>query len=253
MRSTQEIFERELVKREIPFTGPDAEGLYKLQLGDGSLTVCLENISREYKRDEDPGAIERFVDWTLNGFKLPEWERAESLLFLSAEPADHQFGDTICWPISDSVYKVLVLTDLQEGKITWVTQRMLDEWEVSRDTAVGRAADNMDSLLHEKEPEVAGEIDGMALGMVPVDSVFKASTIFAPEFKSFITKKLDWPVLAVIPCRDFIYVLAEKDQTLLNRMGAVVQREYRESGYPITTEVLRISDDGVEAIGKFPE
>jgi len=96
-------------------------------------------------------------------------------------------------------------------------------------------------------------IDGMRLAMVPLDSVFKASVIFSPNFKAFITQELDWPVLAVIPCRDFIYAISERDRALLQRMGGVVQREFRESGYPVTTEVLRISDAGIEAIGAFPK
>jgi hypothetical protein len=35
-------------------------------------------------------------------------------------------------------------------------------------------------------------------------------------------------------------------------MGSVVVNEYRNSGYPITTEVLRVSDAGIEAIGRYP-
>jgi hypothetical protein len=134
-----------------------------------------------------------------------------------------------------------------------IHNRSMGVYRVSEKIAVKEAEANMDELLRGKELELAGEIEGMALGMVPVDSVFKASTIFAPSFKDFVSQKLDWPVLAVIPCRDFIYVLSEKDKALLSRMGTVVQREYRESGYPITTEVLRVADDGIEAIGKFPE
>ena len=210
------------------FAGPDEQDLYSLQLDGGELTVCLANIARDYKRDGDAEAIRRFVDRTLKTCALPGWERAESLLFFSAEPSDHQFGDTIHWGVSDSVSKVLVLTDLQESKITWVTPGMLKNWGASQETAVAVAERNMDRLLEDKEPELAGEIDGMPLGMIPVDSVFKASVIFAPDFKQFILQKLDWPVLAVIPCRDFIYVLSEKDKALLNQVGAVVQREYRE-------------------------
>jgi hypothetical protein len=48
-------------------------------------------------------------------------------------------------------------------------------------------------------------------------------------------------------------MIREKDKTLLNRMGRVVVNEYNRSGYPITTEVLRISDQGIEAIGEFPK
>jgi hypothetical protein len=36
-------------------------------------------------------------------------------------------------------------------------------------------------------------------------------------------------------------------------MNETVQREFRESGYPLTTEVLRVSDDGIESIGSFPD
>ena len=253
MDSANQIFESELRKRHVSFSGPDAQGLYKLESESGRLTVSLENIARNYKRDGEPEAIIRFIDQTLSTFVLPKWEQAKTLLYFSAEPSDHQFGSTIRWPVSESVSKVLALTDLQEGKITWITPKMLTEWGVSQETAVKVAEANMDRLLQDKEPELAGEIDGKLLGMIPVDSVFKASTIFAPSFKGFISRKLAWPVLVVIPCRDFIYVLPEKDKALLDKMGAVVLREYRQSGYPITTEVLRVSDDGIEAIGKFPE
>jgi hypothetical protein len=56
----------------------------------------------------------------------------------------------------------------------------------------------------------------------------------------------------VVPCRDFIYVLREKSE-LVQRIGRVVVREYQSSGYPITTEVLRVSSDGIEAVGAFPK
>jgi len=129
---------------------------------------------------------------------------------------------------------------------------MLQKWNVSREDALAAADANMAELIAGKRPEVQ-EIDGMKLAMVPVSSVFKASVIFAPNFKDFVSDVVGWPVLVVIPCRDFIFVIPEKDKALLNRMGRVVQDEFRNSGYPVTTEVLRISDNEIEAIGKFPE
>ena len=37
-----------------------------------------------------------------------------------------------------------------------------------------------------------------------------------------------------------------------NPSGNVVVDEYKKSGYPITTEILKFTDDGVEAVGKYP-
>jgi uncharacterized protein YtpQ (UPF0354 family) len=253
MQTTRQLFESELQKRNVSFSGPDAQGIYKLRVASNDLTISIDNIARDYVRDSDPKIIEQFVDRVLATRAVPSWEQAKTLLFFSAEPADHQFGDTIHWSISDKVCKVLVVTDLNEGTITWVTPGMLKDWHVSRDEAAQAASTNMNRLLEGKQPELTSAIDGMSLGMVPVNSVFKASTIFAPNFKEFVSKKIGWPVLAVIPCRDFMFVLAEKDKALLSRMGAVVQKEYRQSGYPITTEVLRVSDEGISAIGSFPE
>lgn len=253
MQTARRIFESELQKRKVSFSGPDAQGLYKLRVGPTDLTVSTENISRDYARSSDPKIIERFVDRVLATGVVPAWEQARSLLFFSAEPADHQFGDTIHWTVSEKVCRVLVVTDLHEGTITWVTPDMLKNWHVSQDEALQAASTNMNRLLDGKQLELTGAIDGMSLGMVPVDSVFKASTIFAPNFKEFVSKQLGWPVLVVIPCRDFIFVLSEKDKALLKRMGGVIQKEYRQSGYPITTQVLRVSDEGISAIGSFPE
>jgi hypothetical protein len=131
-----------------------------------------------------------------------------------------------------------------------VTPRLLEKWKVSDADAAAEAGKNLDRLFEGKALEIA-EADGCRLGMVPIDSAFKASTIFAPGFKAFVAA-LGWPVLVVVPCRDFVYVISESDDALLGAMGSVVQREYRTSGYPLTTEVLRLSDDGIEAIGAFP-
>jgi hypothetical protein len=253
MQTARQIFESELQWRQVPFSGPDAHGLYRVRVETFDVTVSLENLQRDYKRESDPKIIAHFVDQILATRVALPWEQARTLMFFSAESADHQFGDAIHWSVTDRVCRVLVLTDLKEGKITWVTPGMLKDWHVSQDEAVQAASSNMNRLLDGKQPELAAAIDGMSLGMVPVDSVFKASTIFAPNFRGFASKKLEWPVLAVIPCRDFIFILSEKDKALLNRMGATVQKEYRQSGYPITTEVLRVSDEGIRAIGSFPE
>ena len=252
MPDAKSLFEAELTRRGVTFSPADTEGGYRIQTDRGELTVSLANISRDYARDREANAVIHFAEQVLRRFELPSWERARTLVYFSAEPSAHEFGKAIRYPVSQEVTKVLVLTDEDESVVTWLTPDALAEWGVTQADVESAAYENMDRLLEGKSPEVE-TIDEMKLGMVPVGSVFKASTIFAPGFKTFVAQGLQWPVLAVIPCRDFILVLAETDKALLNRMAAVVKREYGESGYPITTEVFEISDDGIRAIGAFPK
>ena len=244
------IFEQELARRKLSFQRT-ADGRYALELRGGQLTVSLENIARDFERDHDATAITRFVERCMASAAVPGWGTARNWVYFSAEPSDHEFGDTLRTRVTDTVTRVLVVTDAEETKVTWLTPAQQKKWKVKVAELEHAAGKNLDALLHGKKLEVT-EAAGKKLGMIPVASAFKASLIFAPGFRKFVEPEMGWPVLAVIPCRDFIYVLAEADRDLLGRMGVVVQREFSGSGYPITKEVLRVSDDGIEAIGTFP-
>lgn len=244
------LFEQELRRRKLSFQRT-ADGLYALEVNGGELTVNLENVARDFERDHDAEVIPRFVERCLASVVVPGWKEAQQWVYFSAEPSDHAFGDTLRTRVTDTVSRVLVVTDANESKLTWLTPAQQKKWKVKLAELEQAAEKNLDALLHGKKLEVT-EAAGKKLGMIPVASAFKASLIFAPALRKFVEPELGWPVLAVIPCRDFIYVLAEKDRDLLGKMGVVVQREFSGSGYPITKEVLHLSDEGIEAIGTFP-
>lgn len=252
MEDVQALFEAELTGRDVSFTHLETDGCYLVRTPEGDRTVSLDNIARVYAQEQAPGAVIGFVDEVLNTFDLPSWPDARSHIYFAAESCDCEFGDSLYQHVTKEVAWVLVVTDPDERSIVWLTPGNLAEWGVTQAEVELAAYENIAQLLAEIRPEVE-LIDGMGLAMIPLNSVFKASVIFSPNFKAFISQELHWPVLVVIPCRDFIFALSENDTALLQRMGSVVQREYRESGYPITTEVLRISDSGIEAIGAFPK
>lgn len=245
------LFEDELSRRGVSFV-KESDDEYIVEVGGSRITANLANVRRNAARDNDPDAIKRFVDRVLEGYPaaIPAWSIASRLLLFSAEPTDQDFGDSIRTSVTDEVSRVLTLTDEDQTKITWVTPKMCENWGVTVEAAHAAAFTNQNRLLHGIEIEIA-EARGNALGMIPVDSPYKASVIFARAFKALVEDALGWPVLVVLPCRDFIYVVAD-DSPLLGQLGSVVVNEFRKSGYPITTEVLRVSDEGIEAIGRFP-
>jgi hypothetical protein len=250
------LLERELRRRGIAFAKGDDDGRWKIEVEGTKIWLSLDNVARDLARDGDPERIVRFVDSALAsvvgvGAELPPWKTARRRVYWSAEPASSELGDTLREEVTETVTRVLVIAAPEEKWLTWLGPKSLATWGVARAEVERAAGENLDRLLKGKALEVESA-RGKKLGMVPVASALKASLVFAPSFKRFVERSLGWPVLAVIPCRDFVYVIAEEDKDLLGAMGTVVQREYRQSGYPITTEVLRLSDDGIEAIGRFP-
>jgi hypothetical protein len=230
-----------------------SDGRVIVRSGETDVTVSLDNIRRNYQRDNDETAITQFVDTLLIvGPELPDWKVAEARIRFSAEPADHEFGDTVLQAISKVFCRVLVFSSPDERRIRWVSQKQLDRWGTPLEEIEAAASKNMAQLMSATKVQTE-LVDQHCLAMFATHSAFKASLIFSPNFRHAVEPQIGWPVFAVIPCRDFIYAFPERDRDLIPKLGTVVVREYKSSGYPITTEVLRISDRGIEAIGAFPK
>ncbi|NOU29500.1 MAG: hypothetical protein HOO96_16470 [Polyangiaceae bacterium] len=242
-------FEAELARRGVAYVR-DAEGNYVLSLDGFEVRISLANLERNVQRDGDAAAVERFVADVLTSLAPePSWERARAHLFFAAESSELDLGDAIHFEVTPEVQRCLTLTNADESRITFVTPQMCADWGVDVGTALRAAEENQARLLQDVELEVT-DIDGEPLGMVAVGSPYKASTVFASTFRALVEPMMGWPVLVVIPCRDFIYVM-RNDSPIVGRVGGVVVEEFQRSGYPITTEVLRVSSDGIEALGRF--
>ncbi len=253
MKTAEEIFEAEMKKRGIVISPlPDEEGVYEFEQNGGKATVSLENIRRVYNRDKDPEEVVRFVDTILKSFAIPPWDKVKNDCYLSVKPVNLYFEGMLYEKVTASINKVYVFDDKDKNRIIWVNQSNLGDWGITRNEFEKAALQNLNRLIEDKSLVVV-EVDGKIVASIAGDSEFNASLIFAPNFKSFVSTRLEWPVLVMIPCRDFVVIISEKDKDLLNRLEDTIREEYRNSGYPITTEVLRISDDGIKAVRKFPE
>ena len=252
--TADELFQLELANRNLSFAVTD-DGLYKIQIGDVTATVNLENIRRNYERDNDADAIARFAkQLDVDMFDdIPDWESVKSHVRFSIEPSDYEtgFDDTLHEIVSDELVKVFVFTPPDGSRISWITQSMLADWKVTRETVVSQANANMNQLAADTTLEIE-EIDGVNLGMLSTnDTPFKASLILTERFRELVSPTHGWPVYVVAPTRDFVYVIPRDNRDFLGRLGAVVLREYNESGHPVTADVLEVGDGGVTAIGSF--
>lgn len=254
--TADELFQAELSRRGLAYSIA-SDGRYKIPLGEIDWHVSLESIRRDFERDGDPAAIARFVEQIVRRQQpaRPGWPEVKPLLRYSLEPSDYDvdFGEILHERLTENLLKLFVFVSEDESRISWIGTPHLAAWQVSRQEIMAQAEANMDRLARETTLEV-DEIDGVLLGMLSTEETpFKASLILSPRFREVVEPTLGWPVLVVVPVRDFVYVLSRKNVDFLGRLGGVVLREYQESGHPVTLEVLEVSDAGLKAIGTFAD
>jgi hypothetical protein len=127
---------------------------------------------------------------------------------------------------------------------------VLEGWRAGRREAEAEAFSNLAAVLARSSIEYK-DIDGVRLGFVTTAIPFKSALILAPNLKEVVAPVLGWPLHAVMPDRDFLYLWDARHTTFLNRVGGVVVREFAAAPYPLTTEVFEIGDGGIAAIGAF--
>lgn len=251
------LFEAALRQRGVTVVQVD-DG-YEIHRDGGVLVANIENVSRQFAATGDAGLIDSFVDQLVGGgnadaaagsIEEPTWDEVRHRIYWALENRAVEIGDALAATVSRDVRKVLVWTDPNESRYTYITPAQVESWGVDAAAVMARAEENQASLLHEKSLEVS-ELEGMKVGMIPIATGLKASAILASNFKVFVGDAVEWPVYAVVPCRDFALIFAQRDQALIEKIGSVVLQEFDASAYPITAEIFAIDDAGIKAIGKF--
>jgi len=246
------LFERELARRGLPFRRDLDSGRYIFNARGLELFVSLDNVAREYRRDADPERITRFVDTVLAAeVDHATWRQSQCSIFYCLEPSDHVERSDLRTAVSDRVDRVPVLFQGSTGRITWVSEAMLRDWQVSKEDLSTAILSNLASVLAETRIEHS-DIDGVRLGHFASSLPFKSALMLAPNLRQRVEQLIGWPLYAVAPARDFLYVWAAEHADFAGRVGGVVVDEFTKSPYPISTEVFEISDGGIKAIGAFP-
>ena len=252
--TADERFQAALERRSLTYRIDD-DGPHYIQIRDISARINLDNVRRNQERDNDADAIERStqqLDGDMFGDQPPQ-EDVSPFLRDSLAPSDYAMGfdGPVRAFVTDELVKVFIVTPPDRSRISWITQSRIADWRVSKDDVIALASEKMDQLVRETKLEVqqAGDVE---LGMLSLADIhIKASLILLPQFKSFVSSVHGWPVFVVAPARDFVYVLSQGHRNFLGRLGSVVLREYPEAGYPVTADVLEVSDTGNTPIGSF--
>jgi hypothetical protein len=245
------MFEQELERRGVPFRLDDGSQRYVVRHQGLDLFVSLDNLIRKYVRDPDDAHVSGFVDIVLSSaVSPPSWKQARTQVLICLEPSDYAEPPPFRRPLSKRVDCVLVRVDDAKGTVVWITPEMLENWRIERDEAEAAALSNLASALAGASIEHR-DVNGVRLGYAATTLPFKTALVLAPNLKEVVSPILGWPLHAVMPDRDFLYLWDARHTTFLHRVGSVVVKEFAAAPYPLTTEVFEIGEDGIVGIGAF--
>jgi hypothetical protein len=245
------LFENELRKRGIPFSIDAESGRHTVDIGGARMLISLDNLQRDVAMDGDTGRVSRFVDAILASSTVSDTTHSADQLYWCLEPNDYEVAADFRVALSDRVDRALVYLSSDGRLVTWVTPDILHTLGLSEEDAAAKAFGNLARALAEATVE-SQDIDGVQLGIISTKLPFKASLILAPNLKEILGNRLGWPLMAVTPDRDFLYLWAARHTDFVRRVGSVVVREYSQASYPISTEVYEITDLKIRAVGEFP-
>jgi hypothetical protein len=252
MNITHEEFEKEAQRRGLKLSRDSASNRYRVAFVQGSALVSLDNLEKDIASDGDLTRISRFMD-TVMELSVSATDRItpEGLLWL-LEPSDYVEKPELRVCISDKVDRVLVHLSPDRSAVTWVTQAMLASKTITEAAAGDIAFANLDRELSDAKVEFK-QIGDVRLGFISATEPVKASLILSPGFRQKVEEVIGWPVLAVVPDRDFLYFWASRHEGFVGQVGRIVVEQFARAAYPISTEVYLIGNDGVRAIGEFPQ
>lgn len=230
----------------------DEEGFVLVQKGDTTLKISLDNVRKDYERDGDIAAIENLVEALANyGTGIPEkWEDAKTNVYMAFYPNDFDFSNLVYIPVTQGFSAGFVYSSGTTQLLVSPEETAL--WEIDEEQLRDQAFANAEVLLRQSNVSFT-EVEGRRLGYIDTDyDALKGALLFSYGFKEQMGIQLGLPFYAIFPVRDFCYVFAEADlEYFSERLGSLVKEEYQNSGYPITTEILKFTQDDVTAIGAY--
>ncbi len=244
----------ELDKKGLKIDSVDNIGLIYVTVQDIKLSISLDNLRKSYTESKDDNEIVEFANAIVTSVdEIGPWKECKDHIYTSYFPSDFEFKDNIHKKITDEFHQIFSLRI--NGKISWILPDQLKKWGIDTVELEKQADMNGNELLIKANIEF-DTIEGKKIGYFSIgdgNDILKGSMLFASGFKEKVKAQFGFPVYAIFPVRDFLIFFSEKDFDFFSsRIGTTVKKEYNKSAYPITPELLKVSDKGVEAVGKYP-
>jgi len=244
-------FKTQLKNKGLTIDSIDKDGFILIKIEETELKVSLENVRRNYERDNDDSYVTDLVNTIVShSSKKEDWENIKDKIYVQFFPNDFEFENLVYEKVTNEFSKVFMVNT--NNNFSFISDDDLIDWKLDLEALKNQVNLNLDTFVEKIQIEVE-DVDNHKLGMINIEEVWlKSSCLFSSKIKNLVNSNIGFPFYAVIPVRDFCYIFGEQDfEYFSERLGSVVVEEYEKSGYPITTEILKFSETGVKAVGKY--
>ncbi len=128
---------------------------------------------------------------------------------------------TVTRPLTDHTRIALVHCAPATCVVSFVRRSDLAAWGVTDDEAWQAAEQSFSAIVAATRVELSAA-SGSPIGMLHAHEPYKASMILSPALKAQVPAELGWPVYAVVPARDFVFLFRRDDASLIDRLGGVL-------------------------------
>jgi hypothetical protein len=251
-----ERFQDRLGDMGLTIVRTDDDGQIHIEHGDNILKISLDNVRKSYEQEGTFDHLDNLIESIhsyLMEIPIPVWDECKHQIYFSLFPSSYDFSDFINESVTDNFNKYYVFHVGQQ--YTWINRSQLEEWDIDEKTFKDQVNKNMNLLLDNSSIETMLLENSTTLAYFETELVgLKSALLFSTNLKQKIISVIGWPIYCVLPVRDFCYMFSASDKVILiSELGKTVIKEYNESGYEITKEIIKISDDGIQAIGKYEE
>ena len=245
-RTAAEVLEDIAESEGLTIESADDSGLYHVKTSNGPMGINLDNVQHQYLASGDWRTIRTFIRRLMSSsHDLPAWEDVRKRILYKTAAAVPELAHVLHSVVTEKLWRAVVLDEPE--MVRFVRPPDLKQWGIGEAELHAAAEENMARLLLQMELDVH-HVDGKRAGFFTEGPFNSASAIFCSNLKDLVRERIGWPVLAVVPNRDRICLVAEGDVGLLERISGLVCEDMN-GPYALTPEVLRISDEGIECIG----
>lgn len=244
-------FKTQLESKGLTIDSIDKDGFILVNVEESELKVSLDNVRRNYERDNDESYITDLVNTIVShSSKKEDWESIKDKIYVQFFPNDFEFENLVHEKVTNEFSKVFMVNT--NNNFLFISDDDLIDWNLDLEKLKNQVDLNLGAFLDKVKIEIE-DVENHKLGMIDIEEVWlKSACLFSSKIKDLVQNNIGFPFYAVIPVRDFCYIFGEQDFGYFSeRLGSVVVDEYEKSGYPITTEILKFSENGVQAMGKY--